>query len=245
MARSISVSTRPRAARSKHARRSPMPSTRWRESHSFIVIDTPGHDGSLSRLAHSMADTLITPLNDSFVDFDVLGRSIRKPSRCPASATTRKWFRRCAGSASQHDGGSIDWLVMRNRLSMLGTRNKRLVGAALRGAIAQTGVPHDRRLRRADDLPRVLSARADGARRLRRGHARHAAHHVACHGAPGGGEPAEQHQSRLADGLAAETLRPKQQLKATATRLDGRHRADAVPDFFVGWARRESPIWQM
>src|SRR5258708_31574126 len=40
--------------------------------HDFIVIDTPGHDGALSRLAHSIADTLITPLNDSFVDFDVL-----------------------------------------------------------------------------------------------------------------------------------------------------------------------------
>jgi hypothetical protein len=25
------------------------------------------------RLAHSMADTLITPINDSFIDFDVLG----------------------------------------------------------------------------------------------------------------------------------------------------------------------------
>src|SRR3982074_528640 len=42
-------------------------------SHDFIVIDTPGHDSYLMRLAHSMADTLITPLNDSFVDFDVLG----------------------------------------------------------------------------------------------------------------------------------------------------------------------------
>jgi chromosome partitioning protein len=30
-----------------------------------------------------------------------------------------------------HDGGAIDWVVMRNRLSMLGTRNKRLVGTAL------------------------------------------------------------------------------------------------------------------
>jgi len=39
----------------------------------FIVIDTPGSDSYLMRLAHSMADTLITPLNDSFVDFDVLG----------------------------------------------------------------------------------------------------------------------------------------------------------------------------
>ena len=25
------------------------------------------------RLAHAMADTLVTPLNDSFLDFDVLG----------------------------------------------------------------------------------------------------------------------------------------------------------------------------
>src|ERR1700685_2213939 len=43
-------------------------------SHDFVVIDTPGTDSYLMRLAHSMADTLITPLNDSFVDFDVLGR---------------------------------------------------------------------------------------------------------------------------------------------------------------------------
>ncbi len=39
----------------------------------FIVIDTPGTDSYLMRLAHSMADTLVTPLNDSFLDFDVLG----------------------------------------------------------------------------------------------------------------------------------------------------------------------------
>ena len=43
------------------------------QSHDFIVVDTPGTDSYLMRLAHSMADTLITPLNDSFVDFDVLG----------------------------------------------------------------------------------------------------------------------------------------------------------------------------
>jgi len=39
----------------------------------FIVIDTPGSDSYLMRLAHSMADTLVTPINDSFLDFDVLG----------------------------------------------------------------------------------------------------------------------------------------------------------------------------
>ena len=43
------------------------------QTHDYIVIDTPGHDSHLMRLAHVMADTLITPLNDSFVDLDVLG----------------------------------------------------------------------------------------------------------------------------------------------------------------------------
>src|ERR1700736_5208468 len=43
------------------------------QAHDFVVIDTPGADTHLARLAHSLADTLITPLNDSFIDFDVLG----------------------------------------------------------------------------------------------------------------------------------------------------------------------------
>jgi len=38
----------------------------------FLVIDTPPHDGYLMRLAHSIADTLVSPLNDSFLDLDVL-----------------------------------------------------------------------------------------------------------------------------------------------------------------------------
>ncbi len=42
-------------------------------AHDFIVVDTAGSDNHMTRLAHSMADTLITPLNDSFVDFAVLG----------------------------------------------------------------------------------------------------------------------------------------------------------------------------
>src|SRR5262249_59144734 len=43
------------------------------QSHDFVVVDTPGTDSYLTRLPHSIADTLITTLNDSFVDFDVLG----------------------------------------------------------------------------------------------------------------------------------------------------------------------------
>jgi chromosome partitioning protein len=101
------------------------------ENHSFIVIDTPGHDGSLSRLAHSMADTLITPLNDSFVDFDVLGTVDPETFTVSDISHYAKMVQEVRSQRQQHDGGSIDWVVMRNRLSMLGTRNKRLVGVAL------------------------------------------------------------------------------------------------------------------
>src|ERR1700733_8167213 len=40
----------------------------------FVVIDTPASDSYLMRLAHSLADTLISPLNDSYIDADVFSR---------------------------------------------------------------------------------------------------------------------------------------------------------------------------
>src|SRR3954471_12141411 len=39
----------------------------------FVVIDTPGSDTAISRAAHARADLIVTPMNDSFVDFDMLG----------------------------------------------------------------------------------------------------------------------------------------------------------------------------
>ena len=47
---------------------------RAREKADFIVIDTPGNDTTLSRVGHAAADTLVTPLNDSFLDFDLLAK---------------------------------------------------------------------------------------------------------------------------------------------------------------------------
>ena len=100
-------------------------------THDFIVIDTPGHDSYLMRLAHSMADTLITPLNDSFVDFDVLGTV--DPVTFAVTGTSH--FSNMVSDARRQrrvvDQATIDWIVVRNRLSMLGSRNKRLVGEGL------------------------------------------------------------------------------------------------------------------
>jgi chromosome partitioning protein len=101
------------------------------QGHDFVVIDTPGHDSHLMRLAHSMADTLVTPLNDSFVDLDVLGSfdadtfGVTGVSHYAATVEETRRQRRGKGLPA------TDWIVLRNRLSMVATRNKRLVGAGL------------------------------------------------------------------------------------------------------------------
>ena len=93
----------------------------------FVVVDSPGNDTFLSRLAHSYADTVITPVNDSFVDLDVLAAvdgltlQVQKPSIYSEMLWEQKLQR------ARRDGGSIDWIVMRNRLSNLDARNKRQI----------------------------------------------------------------------------------------------------------------------
>jgi chromosome partitioning protein len=91
----------------------------------FIIIDTPGSNSFLSRLAHSYADTIITPINDSFVDLDLLARveadnlNIEKPSIYSQMVWEQKMNR------AKRDRGVIDWVVMRNRLSYVDAKNKR------------------------------------------------------------------------------------------------------------------------
>ncbi len=100
-------------------------------THDFIVIDTPGHDSYLMRLAHSMADTLITPLNDSFVDFDVLATVDPVTFAVTGTSHFSDMVRDARRQRRVVDHATIDWVVVRNRLSMLGSRNKRLVGEGL------------------------------------------------------------------------------------------------------------------
>src|ERR1700755_2501711 len=101
-------------------------------SFDFIVIDTPGSDSYLMRLAHSMADTLVTPINDSFLDFDVLGTVDPATYYAEMVRDTRRKRR-------QVDGASTDWIVVRNRLSMLGSRNKQLVADGLKDLSLRMG----------------------------------------------------------------------------------------------------------
>jgi chromosome partitioning protein len=101
---------------------------RIEHSHDVVVIDTPGSDTYLMRLAHSMADTLVTPLNDSFVDFDVLGTIDQTNFTVTGESHYARMVREARRQRRLVDGQLTDWIVVRNRLSTLGSRNKRLVG---------------------------------------------------------------------------------------------------------------------
>lgn len=91
----------------------------------FLIIDTPGSDSFLSRLGHSHADTLVTPLNDSFLDLDLLarvdlqGQKILSPSIYSQMVWEQRQKRAAAGKPP------IDWVVMRNRLSHIDAKSKR------------------------------------------------------------------------------------------------------------------------
>ena len=100
-------------------------------THDFVVVDTPGHDSYLMRLAHSMADTLITPINDSFVDFDVLGTVDPQTYAVTGASHFAEMVREARHHRRVVDQATTDWIVVRNRLSMLGSRNKKLVGEAM------------------------------------------------------------------------------------------------------------------
>ena len=91
----------------------------------FIVIDTPGGDTPLSRAAHGKADLIVTPMNDSFVDFDLLGHvdPVSMELTRPSIYAETVWESRKAKMSAERR--SIDWIVLKNRLATTEARNRR------------------------------------------------------------------------------------------------------------------------
>jgi len=96
-----------------------------------IVIDTPGRDDPVARAAILKADTLVTPMKDSFVDLDLIGQvhpenyKITKPSFYAELIWNSRTQR------AKQSGKSVDWVVLRNRLQHIESHNLRRVGAAM------------------------------------------------------------------------------------------------------------------
>jgi len=100
-------------------------------SHDFVVVDTPATDSYLMRLAHAMADTLITPLNDSFVDFDVLASIDPESYEVTGTSHYAEVVREARRQRRIVEEGETDWIVMRNRVGQFETRNGRNIADGL------------------------------------------------------------------------------------------------------------------
>ena len=104
-----------------------------------IVIDTPGSESHLARLAHGEADTLVTPLNDSFLDVDVLAKidRERRSVQAPSVYTQMVWEQN--NRRVVEGRAPIDWVVMRNRMTHIDARNKRDIADLLDKLAARIG----------------------------------------------------------------------------------------------------------
>jgi chromosome partitioning protein len=102
---------------------------------SYVVIDVAGHDSPIARHAIALADTLVTPVNDSFVDLDVLGQFD------PVTAQLKGMggFATLVGQLRAAREAPLDWVVAPNRLRRLGTSNEKRFAAAIHGLAPKAG----------------------------------------------------------------------------------------------------------
>ncbi len=113
-------------------------------NHDFIVIDTPGSNTYLQRLAHMMAGTLVTPIlvtpiNDSFVDFDVLARIDSDTNQITGISQYARAVRDACRERRRADSGIIDWVVVCNRLANIQSRNEQRIESCVNQLSTQLG----------------------------------------------------------------------------------------------------------
>ena len=97
----------------------------------FLIIDTPGRDDPVARAAIARADTIVTPINDSFVDLDLIGQVDAETFRVAKPSFYAELIWDLRKQRARADGATVDWVVLRNRLQHLDAHNMRRVGAAL------------------------------------------------------------------------------------------------------------------
>jgi chromosome partitioning protein len=101
------------------------------EGADFLIVDTPGRDDPLARHMATLAHTLVTPMNDSFVDFDLIGQVDAESFKVSRPSFYAELIWNARKTRAQVDGGTIDWVVLRNRIQHLEARNMRRVGDAM------------------------------------------------------------------------------------------------------------------
>jgi chromosome partitioning protein len=96
-----------------------------------IVVDCPGADTPFGRAAHASASVIVTPMNDSFVDFDLLAGVDPETYEAKAPSIYAEFVWESRKRHMMEKRRTIDWLVVRNRMASMETRNQRRVSEAL------------------------------------------------------------------------------------------------------------------
>jgi chromosome partitioning protein len=101
----------------------------------FLVIDNPGRDDPYARIAVEHADTLVTPMNDSFVDFDLIGQVDAETFKVKKLSFFAEliWEARMKRSRMtiEQSRPEMDWIVVRNRTGHVEARNQARLHKAL------------------------------------------------------------------------------------------------------------------
>lgn len=105
----------------------------------YILIDAPGHDSPMARLAIAMADTLVTPVNGSFVDLDLLGQFDPVSMKLKRFGNFSKLVQEMREVRDYQGNPPVDWVVAQNRQRKSGTANQSRVKQALNELAPKAG----------------------------------------------------------------------------------------------------------
>ena len=97
----------------------------------FLIFDTPGRDDPLARHAATRADTLVTPMNDSFVDFDLIGQVDAETFKVRRLSFYAELIFEARKARALKERREMDWVVVRNRVHHVDARNQRRIDDAL------------------------------------------------------------------------------------------------------------------
>ncbi len=103
----------------------------FENSHDFLIYDTPGRDDPYARYVATRANTLVTPINDSFVDFDLIGQVDAETFKVKRLSFYAELIWEARKERAKTDGATIDWIVVRNRLHNMEARNQQRMTEAI------------------------------------------------------------------------------------------------------------------
>ena len=97
----------------------------------FLLFDTPGRDDEFARFVATRANSLVTPINDSFVDFDLIGQVDPETYKVRKLSFYAELIWDARKARAKADGATIDWVLLRNRTQYVEAHNMKRIVAAL------------------------------------------------------------------------------------------------------------------